>query len=344
MSSTSTSSSGPAPRRAAASAPPNIALVKYWGKRDDQRNLPAADSVALCLDGPRTHVLLEPGAADAVRWNGTLLPPERLPPYRRLLDHLRSQAPDPVPVLAEVTTRVPVAAGLAGSAAVMAAFAAAAAELFGLTPDQQTLSAAARLGSGSAARSVPDGFTYWQRGRHPDGSDSFTASFAPHDHWPELRLLAVLLETGPKRVGSTEGMIRTAATSPWFPAWVDACNRDAPLARDAILARDFASLAEIAERQAFLMHGLCLTARPPILYLSPAALDFVEALRRECRGIEWFVSFDAGSNPLLFTRNPDDLRLAEAVAGLAPTATVLTARPGPGVRLEPVGPPDVGSP
>ncbi len=316
---------------ARASAPPNIALVKYWGKRDSILNLPAVDSISVCLEGPRTLVELAPSSCLRVGWNGDRLPEGLLPPYRRLLSHLLG----PLCALdVQVTTALPVAAGLAGSAAAMAALAVAASSLADRPLHTHQLSAAARLGSGSAARSVPDGFAYWQRGSDPLGTDSFATSFAGPDHWPELRICALLLETGPKTVSSTEGMIRTATTSPLYEHWVASTNATAPRVRDLILQRDLQGLERLVLPQAMLMHAICMAASPPILYLSRRSLDLLSKLQDILPRDHWFATFDAGTNPIFFTLDSHLGQLESVLSELAPGVPLLISRAGPGARLE----------
>lgn len=318
-------------RSAVASAPPNIALVKYWGKRDESGNLPAADSVSICLDGPRTKVTMVPSDADEVIWNSERLAEPLLPPYQRVLDALRRP---PHRVRIGVTTSVPVAAGLAGSAAVMAALAVAAADYFEVALGDPALSALARCGSGSAARSVPAGFAYWHRGALADGSDSFATSIAGPEHWPELRLVALFLDRERKLVSSTVGMRRTAATSPLYRRWVEACNEAAPRMRDYILARDFAALAAATREQAMHMHATCLTTQPPILYLSRRAVALLETLDTALPTDSWSATFDAGTNPIFLTLSQHLPDLVAALEELAPGIERLVARPGKGAALE----------
>lgn len=318
-------------KSSAASAPPNIALVKYWGKRDGNANLPAADSVSVCLDGPRTRVTVAAADVDSVMWNNERLPNHLLPPYLRILDELRSPAQK---MQVGVTTTVPVAAGLAGSAAVMAALALAASDYFEASLDGHALSALARRGSGSAARSIPAGFAYWHRGSLADGSDSFATSIAGPDHWPELRLVALFLDRERKLVSSTTGMQRTAATSPLYRGWVEACNVAAPKMRDYILARDFAALSGATREQALHMHATCLTAQPPILYLSRRALALLQELERALPRACWCVTFDAGTNPIFLTLADHLPLLLSALDQGAPGVERLIASPGNGAELE----------
>jgi diphosphomevalonate decarboxylase len=276
-------------------------------------------------------VELVPFNQDRVVWNGAELPADLVPPYQRVLDALRSTAE---PVEIRVTTAVPVAAGLAGSAAVMAALATAAASYFSVTLSEESLSALARLGSGSAARSVPGGFAYWHRGSLADGSDSFATSIADPDHWPELRLVALFLDTSPKAISSTTGMRRSAETSPLYQQWIEACNRVAPQMERHIRDRNFRKLAAATREQAMFMHATCLTAQPPILYLSREAMALLEKLAEKLPTDSWCTTFDAGTNPIFLTLEEQLPDLLAALDEFATGIERLVAKPGVGARLE----------
>ena len=141
---------------AAVYAPANIALVKYWGKRDEALNLPVTGSLSISLGPLGSHVELAPGrgAADAVWLNGQLLAADSSFAKRaRAFFDLFRPAPDFVFELKARNT-VPTAAGFASSASGFAALAKAADALFGWGLAPKELSILARLGSGSAARSL----------------------------------------------------------------------------------------------------------------------------------------------------------------------------------------------
>src|SRR5207249_4379553 len=123
------------------------------------------------------------------------------------------------------------------------------------------LSALARRGSGSAARSIFGGFVEWYRGERADGVDSFAEPLAAIDHW-DLRTVVAVTSTAPKAVSSRDGMLRTAA-SPFYPAWVAGAEADLAEARAAIRARDIEALGLVAEHSALKMHAAALAARPP---------------------------------------------------------------------------------
>ena len=141
---------------ATAIAHPNIALVKYWGKRDVTLNLPSVSSVSLTLAGWHTRTTVDWGSTtDEVLLNGNIAPGSFASPVLRFLDHVATSRP---PCRVETANDFPTAAGLASSASGFAALALAAVKAAGLDCDGKKLSQLARLGSGSACRSIWGGF------------------------------------------------------------------------------------------------------------------------------------------------------------------------------------------
>lgn len=322
--------------RVTARALPNIALVKYWGKRDGALNLPLADSVSVCLDlFPVTvECCRASGIGDlSVAWNHEKLPAEPAARFRRVLDAVRRQSGQRFDVCARIATDLPSRAGLASSAAAVAAFASAVARLHGLEPGNEELSVLARLGSGSASRSVPGGFAWWHRGQRSDGADSYAEPIGGPDHWPELRAMVVRVSDRPKEVSSSRGMSRTQETSPFFQEWVRQCLDLAPRARQAIVMRDFLELSVVAELSARSLHSLCLTASPPLLYLERKTISVLDCLHAARGGTMLFWTLDAGPNPVVFTHVDSVRSIQEVLTGHFPDVEVQAAGVGPGVRV-----------
>ena len=133
----------------------NIALVKYWGKRDGVRNLPAAGSLSLTLDALTTvtTVRFDPAlAADAMTLDGAAASAKVLARTTTWLDRVRELAGVDARAAIDSVNHFPTASGLASSASGFAALALAATRAAGLDLDGAALSRLARLGSGSAAR------------------------------------------------------------------------------------------------------------------------------------------------------------------------------------------------
>src|SRR5699024_7145698 len=201
---------------AAARAFPNIALVKYWGKRDEQLILPVAGSLSLTLDAfaTTTRVTLTDDDHDAFRLGGSAVTHEAADRVTRFLDHVRSLAGASARAVVDSTNEAPTGAGLASSAAGFAALALAASRAYGLELDALSLSRLARRGSGSAARSIIPGIAQWHAG------EDDASSFAEAVEAPDMRMVIVTVSTAQKAVSSREAMRRTAATSPYYPAWI----------------------------------------------------------------------------------------------------------------------------
>lgn len=313
--------------RATAVAHPNIALIKYWGKSDAALNLPETGSLSLTLDifPTTTTVVLDPAAdVDTLELDGSPAAGTPLERVRTFLDLVRARAG--VETRARVVSRntVPTGAGLASSASGFAALAAAASAAYALPTDTVSLSRLARRGSGSACRSVLPGLAVWR-----EGDDE--SSYAEPVTGPALAMVVATVDAGPKAVSSREAMRRSAATSPYYPAWVTSTRETLDEALAACASGDLTALGRMTETNALRMHAAIQACEPPVRYLSPTSVrlfDRVAALRAE--GVDVWATADAGPNVVAVCRPEDAARVAADLANDAP-ATVAGA--GPGVRL-----------
>jgi diphosphomevalonate decarboxylase len=304
--------------KAVAQAHANIALVKYWGKRDEERLIPQAPSLSIALDKLLTTTTVELGASeDSFELDGRRESPRRV---RALLDAagIRDKA--------RVVSRndFPTAAGLASSASGFAALAVAACAAAGQKRTTEELSALARLGSGSAARSVPGGWAVWE-------GEQARQVFPP-EHLP-LRCVVAVCAAGPKDVGSRDGMRLTKETSPYHTAWIEQCRRDLPQALVSLSGRDLEALGELAERNALRMHADALAADPPLLYWQPATVACLLALRATPR-IGW-ATIDAGPHVVALCAPENAARIETLFRGIAGVEQVLVCAPAGGARVVP---------
>lgn len=285
-----------APRVATAVAHANIALIKYWGKRDPGLNLPAVGSLSITLQAleTRTTIAFEPGLdRDRVWLNGREAGAgaERV---TATLDLLRAAAGSDDRARVRSSNNFPTAAGLASSASGFAALVVAADAALGLSLPPARLSEYARRGSGSAARSIFGGFAEMARGERADGADAVAAPLLEPEDW-DLRAVIALTDRGAKQQGSTGGMELTASSSPYFADWVEGQESDLRAARRAVEARDFERLAELSEWSCLKMHATAMAAHPGIVYWNGAtveALHRVRALRAAGEAV--FFTIDAG--------------------------------------------------
>ncbi len=320
-------------QQVSARAGANIALVKYWGKRDARLNLPAAGSISITLGGleTRTRVSLDGGLeSDLFELDGAEQSTDRV---SAVLDHLRALAG--VSTACRVSSRnsFPTGAGLASSASGFAALVTAAAAALGLELPDEKRSELARLGSGSAARSIFGGFVEMFAGERADGSDAVAHPLLGEHDWP-LEVVVAITDPSPKAVGSRDGMNLTMNTSPYYPAWVESVADDLELARGAIEKRDFEALADVAEHSALKMHASMLAARPGLIYWHPgtvAGLHAVRALRGEGTGV--FFTIDAGPQVKAVCLPGESAAVAEVLGSQPGVRDVLVSGLGPGAGL-----------
>jgi diphosphomevalonate decarboxylase len=319
-------------RQATALANSNIAFVKYWGNRDEKLRLPANPSLSMNLAGLETVTTVEfrPGLAeDEVVIGGEAQAGAAKARVSAHLDHIRARAG--LTTRARVTSRnnFPAGAGIASSASAFAALTVAGAAAAGLTLTERELSALARLGSGSAARSIPAGFVEWQLGDAPEASFAF--SVAPPDYWA-LRDVVAVISKAHKAVGSTGGHA-LAGTSPLQAARVASAPERLRVCREALLARDFAALAEVVEADSNLMHAVMMTSTPPLYYWEPMTLGIMKAVREwRAEGVPVCFTIDAGPNVHCLCPAEAAPEVERRLRTLGVTE-ILTAGAGGGARL-----------
>jgi diphosphomevalonate decarboxylase len=325
----------PPVHEAAAQAQPNIALVKYWGKREAALNLPAVGSISITLDRlwTRTRVRFDERLSEDRFTLDGRTDPDQAARVSRCLDLLRARAG--VSWRAEVASRnnFPTAAGLASSASGFAALVTAASAALGLALSDAERSELARRGSGSAARSIFGGYVEWARGSRADGKDSVAHALRAAAEWPLRVVIAVTSQTA-KPVGSSEGMRRSAETSPYHAAWIASQDHDLDAARAAIAARDFEKLADVAEHSCLKMHALALAARPGLIYWNGATVEGLRQIRAlRASGVPVFFTVDAGPQLKAVCEPSAAARVAAALAAVPGVLQVVECGLGEGARL-----------
>ncbi len=277
-------------------AHPNIALIKYWGNREDKLRIPANGSISLTLGGLENRMAVrfdERSDADTLMINRNPAEPEMLERASMHLDLLRSMAGVTAGAQIESETNFPLGAGMASSAAAYSALTVAAASALELKLDQVALSRLARRGSGSAARSILGGFV--ELLAEDTDEASYARQIAPEGHWPMIDLI-VIVDEGVKHTGSSVGHAR-APTSPLQEARVADAPRRLLACRNAILERDFQSLAKIVEQDSDMMHAIMMTSEPPLHFWSGATLQVMVTVRDlRNQGVSVCYTIDAGPN------------------------------------------------
>ncbi|XP_014255201.1 diphosphomevalonate decarboxylase isoform X2 [Cimex lectularius] len=200
----------------------------------------------------------------------------------------------------------PTAAGLASSAAGYACLVYCLGKVFGVEGD---LSSVARLGSGSACRSVLGGFVRWHKGDKDDGSDSHASQVVPASHWPNLKVLILVVSDNRKKVSSTSGMQQSVKTSELLKHRVEhIVPKRTELFIKAIESRNFNTFAELTMKDSNQFHSVCLDTYPPAVYMndiSHAIVEFVHCYNKSKGTNKVAYTFDAGPNACLFLQEED---------------------------------------
>ena len=295
--------------QATAFAPTNIALIKYWGKRHNELNLPVTDSLSLTIAplGCQTTVNMlnkKTASEDELFINGQKKA-TTTPAYQRLktfLDIIRPNNDYYYQIKSK--SDVPIAAGIASSACGFAALSKALNQHHQWNLNKSKLSVLARLGSGSACRSLWNGFVQWQQGERTDGLDSH--GVALNIPWPELNFGLWISSNHPKPIGSREGMRITQATSPLYKQWPDRVKTDMQQAHKAIASKNFELLGQTLEDNAIAMHECMLKAQPSVNYCMPSTIKHRQAIINARKaGLSIYFSQDAGPNLKCFFRSKD---------------------------------------
>ena len=312
--------------QATAKAQPNIALIKYWGKRDTCRNLPAVGSISITLADLFTTMSVEFDASlqdDVLTVRGEENS-AMLPRITRCLDMVAGKNRDSARVASE--GNFPIAAGLASSASAFAALVVAADSAAGHDRDTAELASLAGSASGSAARSLYPGFVELEN----TDDDVALKCLRPAADWP-LKVVVAITALGPKAVGSTEAMEISRKTSPFYARWIEQQPLDLNDARVAIAERDFSKLAAVAEHNCLKMHSVMWGSRPPMIYWNSATLACMQSVRElQSQGVAVFFTIDAGPQLKAICEAADVPRVREALANTAGVENILLSGLGAG--------------
>ena len=313
----------------------NIALIKYWGKKNEALILPMNNSLSLTLDAfyTETEVIFSDSyIADEFYLDDTLQDEKATKKVSQFLDLFRKEAG--ISLKASVISQnfVPTAAGLASSASGLAALAGACNTALKLGLDDLSLSRFARRGSGSACRSIFGGFVEWEKGH--DDLSSYAKPVPSDSFEDDLAMVFILINDQKKKVSSRNGMRRTVETSSFYQGWLDSVEGDLYQLKQAIKTKDFQLLGETMERNGLKMHGTTLAAQPPFTYWSPDSLKAMDAVRQlRKQGIPCYFTMDAGPNVKVLVENSHLSEVQETFTKLFSKEQVITAHAGPGIAI-----------
>ena len=286
---------------ASAIAHPNIALIKYWGNKDQKLRIPVNGSISFNLDSlfTKTKVTFDLSLiTDSLTINDQKISGPGLDRVVSFLDIVRGLAEKQLFARVESENNFPVGTGIASSASAFAALSLSASKAIGLNLTEKELSRLARRGSGSACRSIPEGFVEWYPGK--SDKDSYAHSIASPNHWNLVDIIAVV-SIEHKKVGSTAGH-ELANSSSLQNARVQDTDHRLQIVRQAILDQDFLKMADMVELDSNMMHAVMMTSNPPLMYWESTSITIMKIVKewREA-GIPVCYTLDAGPNVHIIT-------------------------------------------
>jgi diphosphomevalonate decarboxylase len=311
----------------------DIALIKYWGKKDKVLRLPANGSLSMVLDSLysiTTVEFLTALSVDEVTIDGEVEADEASRVVKQL-DRVRALATEKGLIQKDIFARVvsqnnfPKSTGLSSSGSGFAALTMAAAKAIGLELNQKELSILARQGSGTACRCVCGGFVEWLDGELSESS--YSESFADSAQLPIRDLVAIVSEDK-KLLSSTEGH-DLAESSPFFAARQECMSAKLTQAKNAILTQDFVALGELAEAEALEFHSILLTSSPTILLFYPGTIEVMQAVRQLRRqGVPAYFTINTGFNVHVLTLPQYEAEVEEALRALPSVQKIIASGVG----------------
>ena len=313
----------------------NIALIKYWGKENQELIIPMNNSLSLTLDAfyTETNVTFsEDTSEDLFYLDNQLQDSKATLKVSRFLDLVRAKAGSSLHAVVKSQNFVPTAAGLASSASGLAALAGAASAALNLQLSSEELSRLARRGSGSACRSIYGGFAEWQKG---DSDETSYAVNIPSDSFEnELSMIFVVVNDAQKDISSRDGMQRTVETSAFYDGWLQTVPQDLTKARKAITDKDFTTLGEVTEASALKMHGTTLAATPPFTYWSAESMKTMNLVRQiRTSGLPCYFTMDAGPNVKILVERKNEEALLNALKDQFDPQQLVVAHAGPAIEV-----------
>lgn len=302
------------------SCPSNIAIVKYWGKRSPQ--LPMNPSISLGLEKARTHTQMayekrEGLSAPVIdfRFEGAPAPAfeSRIAAYiHGLLDRLPSLGSCHLSI--QSSNSFPHSSGIASSASSMAALALCLLEADAALRGKESFSMReasqlARLGSGSACRSIYPGFVLWGESEAwPQSSNEFALPLTEvHADFAQIRDAILVVEAGQKKVSSSAGH-QLMEGHPYAAARKQQAAENAVRLKGILQSGDWPAFIELMEEEALALHAMMLSSRPGYLLFKAGSLAIMELIRhfRKESGLQLGFTLDAGANVHLLYRGEEE--------------------------------------
>ncbi len=319
--------------KATAVAPANIAFIKYWGKRNEALRIPTNASVSMNLSAAKTTTTVS--FSDEYTSDTILFIDEEISEdeTQRVINHMnriRERADIHMRVKVMTKNTFPKGTGIASSASGFAALTVAGCAAAGLSLSEKELTILARLGSGSACRSIPDGFVEWKTGGMSE--DSYAYSMYDHDYW-DLRDILCVIETKKKETSSTKGM-KCVSTSPYWEARQKEMPERIARAKLALKEKKFQLLGETIEEDCLSMYKIMNTQSPPLYYWTQTTENCIKEVKAiRASGCLVYFTIDAGPNVHVICEAKNKEKVLDRVKRIFGVQSFLVNSPSAGTQL-----------
>lgn len=314
-------------------SPSNIALVKYWGKKEMQ--IPCNSSLSFSLSSSHTVTSVEvtPEGTSSEPGFGFYFEGVRQPSFEPKISEFLRRVKGFLPALSQVFLRIssrntfPHSSGIASSASSMSALSLALLDLeesisgVKLSKEEffKRASVMARLGSGSASRSVYGGYTVWgQTNALKDSSDEFAIPINDlvHKNFNDIYDSILIVESGAKAVSSTKGHA-LMENNPYASARYQIANNNTGILLEILKKGDFEAFSEIVESEAMMLHALMMASKPWFILMQPATIEMIRKIIdfRKQNAVPVCFTLDAGPNIHLLYPQKSRTRVLDFING-----------------------------
>lgn len=312
--------------KSTAVAPSNIAFIKYWGRKNEELRLPANASISMNLSNLLTTTTVEFNPEfkeDSIIIDNKNDFKESEKVIKQL-DLIRKKANIFLKAKVVSKNNFPIGTGLSSSASGFAALTLATTKALGLELNEKELSILTRHGSGSACRSIPDGFVEWVG----EGAKSLYSS----DYWKIVDVVAIFsLEK--KDVSSTEGQ-KFASSSPFFQTRLDNIDEKIKRLKKALETKNFTEFGEIVESEALELHAIMLTSTPSLIYWRPETIKLMKLAKKwRSEGLEIYFTLNTGQDIHLIIEEKNTRKLIKKLKDIKEVKKIIINRPSAGARL-----------
>lgn len=291
-----------------ARGPINIALIKYWGKDSESLIIPLNNSISLTLDTNNLYtetsveiIPLSPSEKDIIILTINNVQSEITPRLTSVINKFKEIAKDKLNSLSHKYTinsinTFPIASGCASSASSMVALVSCLDKALDTKLSKEQLSIIARLGSGSACRSMFGGIVEWTK---EGGENSHAIQLFNENYW-KLNVMLIIVNNEKKEISSSKGMKMTKDTSQFLKYRIETIvPQHIQQIKQGFNEKNFEKVGEIIMKDSNNFHAVCRDTFPPICYLNPHSeyiIKCVNSINSQNKKIICAYTFDAGSN------------------------------------------------